>query len=252
MKKYLLTLLLPAVILVLPSCKNNDAVLDTPQKVFTRGKELLEDKKYEEAENMFKKIKLQYPASNYADSAQYYLGEVYFERKEFINAAFNYSLVERYYPASGLRKEARYKRAMCYYNLSPKFDRSHEYTKKAIVEFESYKTLYPGDSLFFDADKKISELRDKFARKDFEIGKLYQKIDEPLAAVIYYDFLINDYPDSGYLEEAMLGKIEMLMFMKRYEKARSAIEVYKKEYPKNRNLPAIQEYEKIIREESKK
>lgn len=236
-------------LLILNSCKSDYVALDTPKKVFEKGKDYFDDDKYQEAENLFKKIKLQYPASGYSDSAQYYLGEVNFKRKEYVLAAFNYSLIDKYYPASGLRKEARYKRAMCYYELSPKYDRSHEYTSKAIAEFESYKRLYPGDSLFFEAESRIRELKDKFARKDYSIAELYNKIDEPIAAVIYYDFLINDYPNSGYVEEAMLGKIDMLMFMKRYEQARSAIEVYKKKYPKNRNIPLIINYEKTIEAE---
>lgn len=230
----------------LNSCKKADIPLDTAQKVFAHGKEMFDDDKYMEAEQMFDKIKLQYPRSLFADSAQFFLGKTYMARKDYVIASYNFSLVERNFPASGLRKESRYRRAMCYYELSPGFDRDHEYTLKAIAEFESYKSLYPGDSLFFEAQKRIDEMVDKLAEKEYRIAELYKKITQPIAAEIYYDYLIDLYPDSKFVEDSKLGKIEMLIYMRKYEKARSAIDVYKKEYPKNAEMPIIKKYENII------
>ncbi len=245
-KLYLLAILVLSVFIV--SCKSSDVELNTAEQVFREGKRLLDKKKYFESEDMFNKIKLQYPTSQFADSSQYYLGEVSMARKEYIMAAFHYSLVERRFPASGLRKEARYKKALCYYNISPGYDRDQEYTIKAIAEFESYKNLYPGDSLFFEAQDRITELTDKLAQREFSIAELYNKIEKPLAAVIYYDFLIDLYPDSDLVEDAQLGKIEMLIFMKKFEKARSALDVYKKEYPKNIDLPIVNKFANEITE----
>ncbi|MEI6090332.1 MAG: outer membrane protein assembly factor BamD [bacterium] len=245
MKKIIIFSILSAIFLV--SCKTPDyKLLTTAKSVFETGKKLYKEKDYLEAQSLFEKIKLQFPASIYSDSSQYYLGEIYFSRKEYILAAYSYSLLERNYPASLLRKDARYKNALCYYKLSPDFDRDQEYTKKAIDLFNNFKELHPGDSLFFDAQKKVSELTKKLAQKDFATAELYAKIEEPKAAIIYYNSIIENYVDSEYFEQAFTGKIKSQILMESFEKARSTIDLYKKRFPENANRSDIKEFERLI------
>jgi outer membrane protein assembly factor BamD len=45
-------------------------------------------------------------------------------------------------------------------------------------------------------------LRAKLAKKDFEIAKLYFKMDEFESAVVCFKNIIKDYPSSSYVEEA--------------------------------------------------
>lgn len=234
--------------LTLVACKNVDyQSLSTAKEVFETGKTLFKDKQYQDAQNLFEKIKLQFPASIYADSSQYFLAEIYFARKEFVLAAYSYSLLERNYPASMLRKEARYKNALSYYNLSPAYDRDQEYTYKAIDQFNNFKELHPNDSLFFEAQKKVIELTKKLALKEFATAELYLRIEEPKAAIIYYNSVIENYVDSEYLEPSFIGKIKSQILMKSFEKARSTIDLYKKRFPENANRLDIIDFEKTIK-----
>lgn len=233
--------------LAFTACTNNDYPnLDKPAGIFAAGKAEFSEKNYMESEKFFNKIKLQYSASLFADSSQYYLAEISYARKEYILAAFNYSILERHYPASGLKKIARYKNAQCYYDLSPSFQRDQAYTKKAIGLYQSFKDLYPGDSLFFEAKKRIDELTQKLAQQEFSIAELYAKIDDPKAAIIYYNSVIDQYIESPYYEKSFIGKIKMQLLMEKYELARSTMNVYKIKFAEHINNSEIVEFERII------
>ncbi|MBM2814285.1 MAG: Beta-barrel assembly machine subunit BamD [Ignavibacteria bacterium] len=209
------------------------------ETVFKSAMEKFKSKDWLEATKLFDIIKLQYPASQFADDAQYYLAEINYERGEYILAAFNYNSLRRSYPSSEYVRVALFKAAKSYYELSPSFDRDQEYTFKAITIFSEFQSLYPKDSLYPSAVSCISELRDKLGQREYSIAFLYEKLKDPKAAMIYFDVVINDYPDSKFFEDAVFGKIKMLSLLNRYDEAKGLIELYKKNFPSGRFLNEI-------------
>ncbi len=147
-------------------------------------------------------MKLQYPASQYADDAQFYLGLINFNKGDYLMAAFHFSALRRAYPNSEYAKEALFKTAMCYYNLSPSFDRDQEYTFKAIEYLMEFQNTYPGDSLAYLSNQYLKELRNKLAYRNFFTANLYYKWKSSKSALIYLDMVIEDYPDTDYVEDA--------------------------------------------------
>lgn len=220
--------------------ENNNA-----EQVYNKGIELFNKGEYLDAKQYFDIIKLQYPASQFADDAQYYLAEINYKRDEFILAAFNYSMLRRVYPGSDYSKESLYKNALCYYSLSPSYDRDPEYTNKAIEAFMEFQYLYPEDSLNIESSKRIGELRDKLAYREFFTAELYKKMDSPRASVVYFDAVINNFSDSKYYEDAYIGKIEALYYMKKYDQLVSIIRAYAAQFP---NGKAINRNNQIIKE----
>lgn len=191
-----------------------------------------EDDNYEAAQLGFDRIKLQYPASIYADDAQYYLAEINFSQSKYILAAFNYSTLRRVYPRSDYARLALFKTAMSYYNLSPSFDRDQEYTLKAIKTFSEFQAEYPGDSLYNKAGEYIDELRNKLAYREFFTAGLYRKIRSSKSSLVYYQSVIDNYPDTDYLEDAYVGKIETLDYLGRKSEALREIKKYRDLFPK--------------------
>lgn len=218
--------------LVLISCGSNKIPTNiNAEQVFNSGMELFEDGEYLEAQKYFDIITLQYPASQFADQAQFYYAEANFQREEYILAAYQYNKLRRVYPGSSHSKESMYKSAMCYYKISPPYDRDQDYTSKAIEAFMEFQYLYPDDSLNTESSKRITELRNKLAHREFFTAGLYTKMESPQSAVIYYDIVINNYSDTEYFEDAYIGKIESLYFMKKYDKLTSTIRAYSTNFP---------------------
>ena len=211
----------------------------TAEETFNEAMVLFNDEDYLEAEKLFELIRLQYSASQFADDAQYYLAESNFKRKEYIYAAYNYNMLRRIYPHSEYTKHSLFQSGMCYYKLSPQFERDQDYSIKAIQSFSEFQTVYPDDSLYTQANGYIKELREKLAHREFFIAELYRKMFSPESAIIYYDSVINDYPDTEYYEQAIYGKIEVIIDLKMNDEARSLIDLYKKLFPAASNLSKV-------------
>ncbi|MCC6846213.1 MAG: outer membrane protein assembly factor BamD [Bacteroidetes bacterium] len=202
--------------------------------IFKQGMAALDDEDYPEAQRLFDVIRLQFPATPYADDAQYYLGESHYRKGEYILAAFNFGMIRRNYPNSDFVKMSVYKTAMCYYELSPPFDRDQDYTRKAIAGFSEFQAIFPTDSLADAAGAKITGLRGKLAHRDFNAAENYRKMTYNRAAISYYEMVIDDYPDTEFCEPAYLGKMELLVLGKRFAEAHNFAELYLKRYPAGR------------------
>jgi outer membrane protein assembly factor BamD len=218
------------------------------EKLYEKSLVLIEDEDYLEAKKLLEVLKLQYPASQYADDAQYHLADLHFLREEYILAAYHFNTLRKVYPSSKYIKRSMYKAALCLYHSTLSFDRDQEYTFKAIKGFTEYQTIYPErDSLYNKASVYIDELRNKLAHKDYFTAELYRKMDYPQSSIIYYDSVIDNYADTDYYERAYLGKIETLVFMRRYKEAETLIKLYREQFPAGQFADDIAELESEIR-----
>lgn len=207
------------------------AIKQTDEEIFNDGKSAFEDENYLEAVRQFDVIKLQFPASKYADDAQFYLAEVNFKRKEYVLAAFNYNLLRKSFPQSEFGKVALYKVAQCYDELSPKYDRDPEYTRKAIQSYSEFQAFYPKDTLSQKANDRITFLRNKLAQKDFSIAESYIKLEDYRAAVVYYDVVISDFTDTEFCPKAFVGKIKSQIEMKKWNEAKETLRLFRAQFP---------------------
>lgn len=247
LKNVLLIMLSLSVILLISSCNSSSKPENrNAEQVFNDGLKYFGDEDYMKAKQYFELIKLQYPASEFADDAQYYMSELHFARKEYIMAAFTFNNLRKIYPGSEYVQESLYKSALCYYELSPSFERDQDYTKQAIMAFQEFQYIYPNDSLSNEASKKIDDMREKLARKEFYTAQIYRNMDYPRSAEIYFDSVINNYDDTKFIEDAFKGKIEILVYMKKQQKAKEVIQIYKKRFPKGNLFSDISKIESTL------
>lgn len=198
---------------------------------FEIGKAKFDKKKYLDAIEDFKYILLQYPGSTVADDAQFYLAECYYNRGEYLLASSEYDNLIQNYPSSEYVLMARYKIGLCYYNLSPKSQLDQTYTYKAIDALQGFIEYHPTSDLVPDAERKIHELINKLAKRDYETGLFYMRQEFYKAAMIYFDSIIERYPDSDYLEFAYAGKIECLLKREDYNEAIRIAEEFERKFP---------------------
>ncbi|GAB5466039.1 MAG: hypothetical protein Kapaf2KO_14750 [Candidatus Kapaibacteriales bacterium] len=210
------------------------------------------DENYDEAKEKLDVIKLQYPSSQYADDAQFYIAMVHFQKEEFILSTYAFNRVPQYYPGSEYSIRSAYMAAVSQAKLSPKYFRDQEYTKKAIKAFQEFQYLFPGqDSLYGLASKQIVELRSKLAEKDFRVAEQYEILDSPKSAIIYYDAVMDDYPDTRFYEAAFVGKINSLVRLRKYDDALSLIDLYKQKFMPSDYTPRVDELRSTALERKK-
>lgn len=197
-------------IMLFTACKNKELVRPgEPLNVaYDKSVALFEKGKYGDAAYGFDLVTRVGRGTSYAEDAQFFLAESYYNDKQYILAASEYERYISYYPQNPQREEVEYKRALCYYQQSPRYRLDQSATGRAIELFQLFNTKYPNSEYVLDSAEKIDELRNKLARKNYEAAEFYLRTDRFLAATIYYEQTIDRYPESVWAERALIKQIE--------------------------------------------
>ena len=220
----LVAFLLPALMLVsLQSCGGSgEATANTPTaERFELGMAALEDEDYLKAQQHFEIILLQDPASEYADDAQFYLGESHYRNSDFKLAAFHFNRVVRDFPSSIHYKRALFLTGECYFEVSPQYERDQQETENAVNQFRFFAKVFPSDSLTVVAQTRINELMNKLALRDYTVAEQYLDKEEFKAAGIYFQRVVDKYPDTQFYERALEGLQESTERQQRKQEERA-------------------------------
>ncbi len=233
------------IILLIIGCSGaRDTSTMTPQEHFDYAMELYNEEDYEIVLNELQTIILQYPASVINDDAQYYIGMTYMKREQFLLAAYEFSKLIRDIPASPFVPEAQYMLAESYYLLSPPYQLDQVYSKKAIEEYQAFIDYFPVDPKVEEAEKKIAELNDKLAQKEYRSAVIYEKMEYLNAAIDYYGLVAETYHDTQYAPLALYNKIQIENDKNRRGEVLNDIADFLARYPDHRyavELASLQE-----------
>jgi outer membrane protein assembly factor BamD len=207
---------------------------DNPEKAFEIAKKKFDRGDYVNAIEDFSLIQVMFPGTEVIEKAQFYIAESYYYQKEYILADYEYTKFLEDKPSiSPLYPDAMYKLGLTYYQLSPKYSLDQQYSKLAIDQLLKYIQQFPNDKHVGDADLKIKELKNKLAYKDFVIAENYMKIDNNRSAALYFKSVYEDYIESDWADDAMLGHAEALINGKKYDDAKKVLDKFYKLFPKS-------------------
>jgi outer membrane protein assembly factor BamD len=238
MRIYLL--LFCAALLLIWGCGSSRNLSDlSPEERLQYAMNLYNDEDYQDAAIEFEAILLQYPGSVYVDDAQYYLGMCKFRRGEYILAAYEFSKLIKNMPASEFVADAQFMLAESYYELSPDYTLDQKYTKKAIEEYQAFVDFFPLNQRVAEAERKISELNDKLARKEYSIAVIYEKMNYYTASLKYFDSVVEVFHDTQYAPMALYRKIKLLLDREREDEALADMRKFVRMYPDDKNFREI-------------
>ena len=186
------------------------------------GKEIMTD--LDRAAEVFRTVKENVPFGEYADQAQFMLGECYKKSEQYNEASKAFQTLVDEYPHSKLADKARYEVAQSTYLASLKSDYDQELTDEAIKEFQKITQTREGFAVAEEAAQAISHLEEKKAESIFNTAKFYERHKHYKSAIIYYGEVIKKYPWSsfGELAREKLRKIRPLLEAQEVESVRKA------------------------------
>ncbi|MDD4201972.1 MAG: outer membrane protein assembly factor BamD [Candidatus Omnitrophica bacterium] len=172
------------------------------------GVELMGDA--ERAVEIFSAIITNMPYSEYADKAQFMIGQSYKKLQKYNEAALAFKKLVQEYPKSKLVDKAKYEVAECMSLYSKGSDYDQASTDEAIDEFKRYAEEIKDVKVQEKAEKTLNLLREKKAKSIYDIAAFYHKGKKYRAAYIYYSQVINEYRDTTYykLSEDKLTMIQ--------------------------------------------
>ncbi|MCB0749997.1 MAG: outer membrane protein assembly factor BamD, partial [Ignavibacteriae bacterium] len=127
------------------------------------------------------------------------------------------------------------------YELSPVYQLEQSYSKKAIEEFQAFIEFFPTHPKVPEAEKKIAELYGKYAEKEYNAARIYERMEYYNAAIQYYENVKNTYFDSKFAPLAHYKLIELLILKERKDEALRNIAEYIKKYPNDERVAELQE-----------
>lgn len=84
----------------IPSLPSPETIGGNERDLYSRGFELLKDRKYEESKAAFNELLRRYPQGEYADNARYWLGETYYVLRDYPAALTEYHRLVQLNPSS--------------------------------------------------------------------------------------------------------------------------------------------------------
>ncbi|MDD5422316.1 MAG: tetratricopeptide repeat protein [Candidatus Omnitrophica bacterium] len=158
---------------------------------------------------IYRKVVDDAPYGRLADEAQFRLGEALKRSERYDEAIVAFQRIGDDYPDSKFAERAQYETAHCAYmaSLKPAYDL--EPTDKAIRAFEEFSNKNRDEELSREAEKTIQRLKDKNAEKSLMTARFYERLKRYPSAIIYYQDIVDRFPESYFVEEAR-AKIESL------------------------------------------
>ncbi|MFA5085454.1 MAG: outer membrane protein assembly factor BamD [Candidatus Omnitrophota bacterium] len=161
------------------------------------------------AVEIFKKIVENAPYGKFSEEAQFKLGEALKKSERYEEAVQAFHKIVEDYPKSKLVTQAMYEESNCAYkaSLRPAYDAAA--TDNAIKTFEKFVRKNKDTDLAKNATATMQRLKDNVAEKSFKAAEFYESQGKIAAAIIYYQDVIDTYPDSSFVSKAR-DKIEAL------------------------------------------
>jgi outer membrane protein assembly factor BamD len=216
------------------ACSGSDLPQDrTAEQQFRLGMEEYLDENYQQAVQHFEVIRLQFPGSSVADSARYFTALSRFQREEYLLASYEFNQIIVGGSSRELLSDAYYQFAQCYYHLSPSVQLDQTYTRRAIDALQNFIEAYPQHPKAQDAERQAIELVNRLAEKEYRTGLLYEKMEVPESALIYFTTVTDRYYNTDFADDAMAGKARSLLAMKRYADAIATAREFTEKHPES-------------------
>lgn len=140
--------------------------------------------------------------TGYMEQAQFLLAESYFNLEEWIEARGEYASFVLNFPGSPFIETAEFRKAISSFNMEYHTARDETNTNVAMKDFERYLSNYPNSPLTDSVNYYRGLLTERLAEREYQTARLYYRMDEPQAAVIYLKEFLDVFPYSKRRRDA--------------------------------------------------
>jgi outer membrane protein assembly factor BamD len=148
----------------------------SPEELFKLGELQLEKGKRLKAQETFRLLRDQYPASPYATTAQLRIADTLFAQKRWADAAVEYQLFMEFHPADPKADYCQFQLGLSRLKLIRAIDRDLTTTHEALAAFRKLINLYPTSPYAVQAAEKIDFLEDRLVAHDVYVGRFTYRI----------------------------------------------------------------------------
>src|SRR3954454_2347265 len=168
-----------------------------PDKVlFDRAMEALKKNRYDVARVTLQTLINTYPDSEYVARAKLAIGDAWYKEggsTGLAQAEIEYKDFITFFPNMPEAAEAQLKVANIHYRQMEKPDRDYTHAKRAEDEYKQLIQQYPDSKLVPEAKKRLVEVQEVLAEREFRIGRFYYLRESYPAAIARLKSVADNY-----------------------------------------------------------
>jgi len=184
------------------------------------GMDYLDEEKYVKAQDEFKFVLSRGTGTDYGDDAQFFLAEAYFLNDQFLLSITEYENLTRKMAFSPFFEKSRFRICEAYRIESPDYYNDQSYTEKALERYVEFLDDFPDSEYSQTVTESMSILRNKLAKKLYETGILYLKMDEFEPARMSFNNALDQYYDTDIIDQIHVGIIKSFVQEKNIDQAK--------------------------------
>ena len=209
----------------LQAYQTNESLFAASLAEFQRGR-------WENAIAGFERLTLQLPARDtLLPRAHWYLGVAHQRRDEDLLAAQSFVRLVEDFPADTLADDALFEAASAYQRIWRKPELDSQYGETAISTYQTLLSAFPDSPRRADAEREIGRLLEWMAQKDYDTGLYYQRRRAFDSAIIYFQDVVERYPDTPTARLSSLRLLEIYRRLNYREEAEEACAAMRTKYP---------------------
>ncbi|MDZ7602566.1 MAG: outer membrane protein assembly factor BamD [Hoeflea sp.] len=199
--------------------------------LYNQGLANLQGGQLTEASRKFEAIDKQHPYSEFARKAMVMSAFTNYRQGQYTEAINTASRYLSLYPNDEDAAYAQYIVGLAYYRQIPEVTRDQRTSARAIAAFTEVVERYPDSEYVEDSQAKLRYARDQLAGKEMQVGRYYQERKEYVAAANRYRLVVEQYPNTRQIEEALARLVETYYAMGLESEAQTAAAVLGHNYP---------------------
>jgi len=196
---------------VLASCASTTAV-KSASEYFNEGEQAYNDKQYEEAIALWKRVKESYFSPELTTRAELNIADAMYDNGNYIEAAAEYDNFRKLHPKHEKAPYALFRSGMCQFQQITGFDTDLTPANNAVSIFKTFLELYPASEHAKEAQSRLDDATDIQLRHEIYVGRFYLRTEKYSAAIKRLEGALTRFPASGLHDETLLylGKAYML------------------------------------------
>jgi outer membrane protein assembly factor BamD len=168
---------------------------------FNKANEYYEKGDYYKAYPLIQELTAIYRGQRRSEKLFYMFAYSDYHMGDYLLGSHRFSEFTKTFPTSQYTQECAFMSAFCLYKLSPpdKLDQTNTYS--AISSLQAFIDRYPHSERVDSCNTLIVGLERKIEDKVFKGAVQYQKMENFTSAVLTYENILKDFPDTKYRED---------------------------------------------------
>ena len=179
-----------------------------PEELYNKAQDSFDEANYKTAAKEFLDVERQHPYSALAQKAQVQAAYAYYKDEKYDDAISTLQRFAKLNPGNEQTPYAYYLIALSYYNQISTVERDQQKTIEAQQALKDVISRYPNSDYALDAKYKLDLVEDHLAGKEMTVGRYYQKKQQYIGAINRFKKVVEEYPTTAQVEEALHRLVE--------------------------------------------